>query len=41
LRGPPLNRVVNATRLSSALRQCDLGAEFPLVAVLRLSESDP
>jgi hypothetical protein len=31
----------NATELRTALRPCDLIAELPLVAVLRLLESDP
>ena len=32
LRGPPLNRSVNATGLRTALRRCDLGAELQHLA---------
>jgi hypothetical protein len=39
--GVLLGLSANATGLMIALRPCDLIAELPLVAVLRLLESDP
>ena len=37
----PVIANVHATGLRTALRRRNLGAELPLLAVLRLSESDP
>ena len=39
--GPARRWAVNATGQRTALWRCDLGAELPLVAVLRPSLSDP